>query len=63
MSKVTKEYLDKHYGILHNKVHKCKVCDGEYTIGEVIRKYGIDFPFGYCTPQCYTEDRIEAKKK
>ena len=61
MSKVTKEYLDKHYGIYYNKVHKCKMCDGEYTIGEVTRKYGSDFPFGYCCPRCYTEDMIEKK--
>ena len=42
-------------------VHKCKVCDDEYTISEVTRKYGAGFPFGYCSPQCYTEDRTEKK--
>ena len=59
MSKVTKEYLDKHYGIYYNKVHKCKVCDAEYTRQEVVRRYGSDFTFGYCSPPCRTKRRTE----
>lgn len=38
-------------------VHICRNpdCGKEYTRDEVIRKYGVDFCYGYCSLQCYTK--------
>jgi len=45
------------------KIYVCMVCGNDYTLSEVIRKYGIGIPFGYCSSQCYTTDRMGNDKK
>lgn len=45
------------------KIYVCTVCNAEYTLCEVIRKYGIGIPFGYCSSRCYTTDRMGGDKE
>lgn len=36
----------------------CRQCGADYARPETIRRYGADFPYGYCSPSCYTKSNI-----